>query len=253
MTQAWFDFDIRTDSVFYNTIKPFIEAQMKNLVAYDEQRRTRVRAEFNEPLAYVFHEHAERVAIRTREICKRLGQPENVQTAMYWAMKVHDIGKPELAIDAWDFKGKPTAEAKKHSRQHAELGGGVLETGLAGIDNPFKDLMIDIAENHHDLFSDAMSMPVRLACIVEDFDGRSIRRNGPEWETRDLSPATVLGRMRNEEGKGAAMFDMDLFDQVERIILDDPDFFGPRTPQKTEVSGPEQTKTPITAPTPVLI
>ena len=77
--------------------------------------------------------------------------------------------------------------------------------------------MKDIMLNHHEQqdgggflgkSGDQLSTPVRLACIVESFDGYSIAR--PHFGDRDISVEGVLKRMRDE--KGADIYDMELFE-----------------------------------------
>jgi HD-GYP domain-containing protein (c-di-GMP phosphodiesterase class II) len=224
-TQGWPDFDLSNDPVFQGMIRPFIEKQLAHLEHYDRQRLA-----VNPALNYIFHEHAERVGNDMRKTCAKLGLPETVQNNMYWAMLTHDIGKRLLPIHVWDMPGKPTKEESDFRRQHTKLGLTILEEELSDIDHPFIHLMKDIMVHHHErmdgqgehkLPAEQISLPVRLACIVEDFDGRSRRRAGKEWESRDLSPPVVLERMRSEPDKGAAMFDMTLFEAFAAMKMDE--------------------------------
>lgn len=222
---SWPDFELENDPVFQDLIRPFIEKQMAQLEQYDRQRLS-----VNPALNYIFHEHAERVANDMRNTCAKLGLPDTVQDNMYWAMLTHDIGKRLLPIHVWDIAGKPTPEESSFRRQHTKLGLNILEEELGGVEHPLIDLMKDIMVNHHEkmdgtgehgLPPEHISLPVRLACVVEDFDGRSRRRSGKEWEMRDLSPPVVLERMRSEPGKGAAMFDMTLFEAFAAMKMDE--------------------------------
>ncbi len=217
-------FDVRTDPVFQEQIKPFIENQMKLLEIYDRKRQA-----VHPDLKYIFHEHAERVANDTRKTCALLGLPENVQENMYWAMLVHDAGKRVLPIEVWDSPEKPTGEVMKFRRSHVDLGVEIVQEELGDLQHPFVDLMLDIMRHHHEkmdgtgehnLPGDALSLPVRLACIVESYDGYTIPR--PHFGDRDISPAAVLDKMRNEPDKGAKMFDMDLFDAFAAMKLKFP-------------------------------
>lgn len=220
--QGWpTDFDVRTDVIFHEQIKPFIENQMKLLEIYDRKRQA-----VNPDIKYIFHEHAERVANDTRNTCALLGLPENVQENMYWAMLVHDAGKRVLPIEVWDSPEKPTGEIMKFRRSHVDLGLDIVREELGDLKHPFVDLMVDIMVNHHEkmdgtgehnLPGDQLSMPVRLACIVESYDGYTIPR--PHFGDRDISPSAVLEKMRSEPGKGAAMFDMDLFEAFAAMKL----------------------------------
>lgn len=215
------DLDVRNDPVFNEQIKPFIENQMKLLEIYDRKRLSA-----NPDIKYIFHEHAERVASDTRNTCARLGLSEAVQESMYWAMLVHDAGKRVLPIEIWDSPEKPTGDIMKLRRSHVDLGLDIVREELGDLQHPFIDLMTDIMANHHEkmdgtgehgLPGDQLSMPVRLACIVESYDGYTIPR--PHFGDRDISPAAVLEKMRSEPGKGAAMFDMDLFEAFAAMKL----------------------------------
>ncbi len=90
-------------------------------------------------------------------------------------------------------------------------------------DHPFKDLMLDIMKNHHEQMDgqgyhhipgDQLSLPVRLAAIVEAFDGWSIPR--PHFGDRDISIPAVLKRMETEK---AGMFDPALFKAFAEMKL----------------------------------
>jgi len=136
----------------------------------------------------------------------------------------HDIGKCQLPVEIWDKEEKPSAADKKFRRTHTILGAQKVDEYFGDIDHPFKDLMKDIMLYHHEqmdedgsLGKDAakLSAPVRLAAIVEAYDGWRIWR--PHYGDRDISPAGVLKRMREE--KGTAIFDMDLFAAFEAMKL----------------------------------
>jgi len=227
MTTAWFDFDIRNDPVFEEIIKPFILNQMKDMELYDRKRLA-----VNPEIKYIFHEHAERVANDVRHVAARLGQPEHVQEAMYWAMLPHDLGKKTLPIEVWDSDEKPTGEVKAFRRSHAERGLTIVDDILGDLDHPFMDLMRDVMANHHKtMFNEKpdgtlepveISLPVRLCCIVEGYDGYTIPR--PHHLADDFSPDKVVPRalekMRNEPDKGAKMFDMDMFEVFAKMKME---------------------------------
>lgn len=220
--KGWPDhFDVRNDPVFQEQIKPFLENQMRLLEIYDRKRLA-----VNPDIKYIFHEHAERVANDTRKTCALLGLPENVQENMYWAMLVHDAGKRVLPIEIWDSPEKPTGEVMKFRRSHVDLGLDIVREELGDIDHPFVNLMVDIMVYHHEKMDGTgehnipgadLSMPVRLACIVESYDGYTIPR--PHFGDRDISPAAVLDKMRYEPDKGNRMFDMDLFNAFAEMKL----------------------------------
>lgn len=201
-------FDFETDETCRTVFKPFIEEELGRLQEYDTLRPS--------DTAYIFHEHARRVAEDVRKTCKILNLSDNVANNMYWAVLPHDIGKQQLPVDLWDIEDKPDEEMKNHRRTHTELGAKIVEEKLADHIHPFKDLMEDIMLHHHEqmdgggyrgLSGDDLSAPVRLAAIVEAFDGWRIHR--PHFGDRDISIPGVLERMRTEK---AGQFDPELLE-----------------------------------------
>ncbi|MCB1651723.1 MAG: HD domain-containing protein [Alphaproteobacteria bacterium] len=218
-TNTWPDnFDFATDETCQNIFRPFIEEQLKSLAAYDAQRP--------ENHTYIFHEHAARVAENTYRTCIAMGLREKIANNMRWAVLPHDIGKQKLPVDIWDQEEKPTGDVKAYRRTHTTLGADIAKERFSALNHPFKDLMIDIMLHHHEqmdgqgtlgLTAEHLSAPVRLAAIVEAYDGYRIWR--PHFEGRDISPPGVLKRMREE--KGAQIYDMDLFEAFAKMKMDD--------------------------------
>lgn len=199
-------FDFSTDALCQGVFKPFIESEMENLRAYDAQRP--------QGSVYIFHRHVGRVAADVRDVCRALGLAPRVAENMYWAMLPHDIGKRLLPPELWDQEDKPDEALKKFRRTHVLLGAQIVDELLAAYHHPFKDLMRDIILHHHEqmdgggplgLRGDQLSAPVRLAAIVEAYDGYRTWR--PHFGDRDLTPAGVLQRMQTEK---AAQYDPDL-------------------------------------------
>lgn len=200
-------------------IRAFIDEQMAALKAFDLRREAWVRDNLPSSyrMTYYFHDHAHRVAEDIRRTALHMGLGERVAENLFWAMLPHDIGKKLLPVHIWDTIEKPENDLKTLRRSHTELGITIVDKGLAGIGHPFIGLMKDIMLNHHEQMDgggflgkkgDELSAPVRLACIIESFDGYSITR--PHFGKRDISVAGVLNRMR--EAKGDAIYDMELFE-----------------------------------------
>ncbi len=216
-THEWPDyFNFETDAICQDVFKPFIENELKELKQYDEQRPGGI--------TYIFHEHAERVANNMRKTILHMGLGEKTANNMYWAIFPHDIGKKNLPLDLWDKEEKPTDNLKRFRRTHTLLGAQIVQEYFPDITHPFKDLMIDIMAYHHEqmdgkgtheISAEKLSKPVRLAAIVEAFDGWRIWR--PHFSDRDLSIPAVLKRMREE--KGADIFDMDLFEPFAEMKM----------------------------------
>ena len=229
------NFDLRDTPEIGERIHAFITEQMNALEQLDAQRP--------DDITYVFHEHSERVAENVKRTCLHMGLGELVAENMYWAVLPHDIGKSRLPADIWDQEEKPDSRVKQYRRTHTLLGAQIVEELLHDIDHPFKDLMIDIMRYHHEhmdgsgtigIQGSELSAPVRLAAIVEAYDGWRIWR--PHYGDRDISPSGVLKRMREE--KGEDIFDMELFESFAKMKMDD--YKNGRLLQKERTCSPSQ-------------
>ncbi len=200
-------------------IEDFIDNALTALEELDEARAEWVSENLPEDyeMTYFFRDHTLRVAEDVKNTCLHMGLSDDVAENMYMAMLVHDIGKTQLPVDLWDMVEKPEDDIKAKRRSHTELGIEIVKDEFGDLEHPFIDLMRDIMLHHHEqmdgngylgLTGDKLSAPVRLACIVESFDGYSIAR--PHFGERDISNEGVITRMRDE--KGAALYDMELFE-----------------------------------------
>jgi HD-GYP domain-containing protein (c-di-GMP phosphodiesterase class II) len=212
------EYDFNIDKTCQEIFKPFIEEQLADLKSYDRRRP--------EDVTYIFHEHAERVAGNMRKTCLHMGLGKTVANNMYWALLPHDIGKKQLPVEIWDTEEKPAPGMKKFRRTHTLLGAQIVQEYFPDIDHPFKDLMIEIMRYHHEEMNghgthgipgDQLSKPVRLAAIVEAYDGWRIWR--PHYGERDISIPGVLKRMREE--KGPEFFDMELFEAFAEMKMNE--------------------------------
>ncbi len=211
----WPDYDLETEKIFKERFKPFIDTEMELLAEFDAKRPYGI--------TYVFHQHAKRVALDVQNTCKHMGLSKNVARNMYWATLPHDCGKRKLPVSIWDQEDKPDGELKQLRRTHTELGKKIVEEKLGDVVHPFKTLMTEIILNHHEqmdgggyrgLSAEQLSMPVRLAAIVEAFDGWSIAR--PHYGGRDITIPAVLERMRGEK---AGFFDKALLDAFAEMKM----------------------------------
>lgn len=213
------DFSLDDTPEIAQAVKAFIQTQMEALKAFDAKREAWVRDNLPSSyhMTYYFHDHAHRVADDMKRTALHMGLGETAADNLYWAMLPHDIGKKLLPLHIWDTIEKPENNLKTLRRSHTELGLAVVEKELRGIEHPFIDLMKDIMLNHHEQMDgggflgktgNQLSAPVRLACIIESFDGYSITR--PHFGNRDISVQGVLSRMR--DAKGSAIYDMALFE-----------------------------------------
>lgn len=210
------NFDFESDKICQQIFKPFIETQLNALKALDQSRPPNI--------TYIFHEHTERVAQNVKDTCLYMGLSETIANNMYWATLPHDIGKAALPPHIWDVDEKPAENLKKLRRTHAMLGAQIVEEHFPAMDHPFKALMTDIMQYHHEQMDGQgehgvagadLSMPVRLVALVEAFDGWSIFR--PHFGDRDISVSGVLKRMRDEK---MHMFDRELFELFEKMMLE---------------------------------
>lgn len=219
-TNQWPDhFSLSDDPEAEEQIRVFIDAQMAALRAFDRKRKEWARDNLppSYKMTYFFHDHAHRVAEDMRKTAQHMGLSDKTAENLYQAMLAHDIGKSLLPLHIWDTVEKPENDIKRLRRSHTELGLNITKEVLGHIDHPFIELLTDIMLNHHEQMDgngylgkggDELSAPVRLACIVESFDGYSIRRH--HFGERDISVPGVLKRMREE--KGDAIYDMELFE-----------------------------------------
>lgn len=227
--QGWpVDFDFDTDHVCQTVFKPFIEEQLQILEEYDAKR--------DHKSDYHFHIHAVDAARDVRQTCLNLGLGERVAKNMYYATLIHDIGKPELDPQIWDFDDatdEEKAQIKAEKRQHIHTGTSVLDQFLDSIKSPelqekakahpFAALAREVIENHHErmdglgekgLKADDLSMPVRLVCIVEDYDGNSHLRPHHVAQGLKNDPVSIFMRM-DEKRKG--WFDEGLLDAFRKM------------------------------------
>ncbi len=211
------NFDFETDGLCQSVFKPFILDEIDRLEAYDAQRTPGI--------TYIFHKHAERVARNVEKTCLHIGLGNIVARNMYWASLPHDIGKRMLPPVIWDQEEKPDDTLKKLRRTHTELGVQIVDEALGDTPHPFKNLMMDIMLNHHEqidgkgyhgISSNQISKPVRLAAIIEAFDGWSIHR--PHFGGRDITVPGVLNRMRDEK---SGYFDQELFEAFAEMKMNE--------------------------------
>ena len=219
MTDWPTDFNFETDETCQNVFKPFILEHIQKLEEYDNGRP--------KGHVYRFHAHSERVAQNVRKTCLHMHLGKTVANNMYWAVLPHDFGKMRLPVNIWDVEGKPDEVLKNRRRTHTVLGKRIVDDMLGHVQHPFKALMVDIMLHHHEKMDGtgqhhrmdtALSLPVRLTCIADSYDGWRIRR--PHYDKkRDTSPSGVIKRIR--EDKGEAFFDMDLVDQFEAMKIEE--------------------------------
>jgi len=212
------NFDFEHDETCQEVFKPFIKAELAALREYDDERP--------DEKTYIFHQHAARVARDVKKTCLQMGLSDKIANNMYWGVLPHDIGKRLLPIGYWDQEEKPSGTVKKVRRTHTLLGVQIVSEMFPDIDHPFKSLMVDIMAHHHEqldgngplgILGNNLSAPVRLAAIVEAYDGYRIWR--PHFGGRDISPPAVLAKMREE--KGAAIYDQEFLDAFAEMKTND--------------------------------
>jgi response regulator RpfG family c-di-GMP phosphodiesterase len=200
---AWMLTPPEDDPVFTRVIAPWLAAQHDALIVIDALRPP-------EPW-YVFHTHVMRVAEMGRDFALHLGAPVSAAAWFHNALRIHDCGKTLLPVEIWDQEDKPSESIKLQRRRHAPLGGQMIEESLPH-DHPFTAFAADIARHHHEQMNGKgflgvnaaeLNVWVRIACIVDSFDGMSVWR--PHYKDRDISPLSVFERLAVE--KGPAVYD----------------------------------------------
>jgi putative nucleotidyltransferase with HDIG domain len=199
--------------------KSFIFDQLKQLEDYDSLR----------PIdhVYKFHEHSKRVAKHSKQLALVLGYNCDDAEILYWATLPHDIGKITLPVEIWDLPHKPTDDEKAVRRTHTFEGVNIVKDNFGDQcdKNTFLKLMIDIMINHHEAldgtgfhgkFQNDLSHQVQIVSLCDAFDGWSIAR--PHFGDRDLSPQSVINRIKIEK---AGQFDSDMVDIFENLLIKD--------------------------------
>jgi HD-GYP domain-containing protein (c-di-GMP phosphodiesterase class II) len=220
------NFDLNDMPGIKKQVTDFIDLQMGELKAFDSQRESWVKANMpaDYEMTYRFYDHAYRVANDMKKAALHMGLSALAANNLYLAMLPHDIGKKLLPVYIWDILEKPEDDIKHLRRSHTELGAKIVAQELP-LAHPFVHLMTDIMLNHHEqvdgqgfrgVAAEDLSAPVRLAAIVESFDGWSIAR--PHFGSRDTSPEAVLNRMRTEK---IHMFDKELFEAFAEMKMID--------------------------------
>lgn len=225
-------FDLNDKSPAAKAVRTFIDTNLLALKAYDEKRREWVKEHLppHYRITYFFYEHSRRVAENMRKTALHIGLSNRAAQNLHDAMLAHDFGKLKLPVSLWDMVDKPSDEIKNKRRKHTDLGAEMVKEALP-YQHPFIDLMTDIVLYHHEQMDgngfhkipgDQLSMPVRLASIVEAFDGWRTWR--PHYGERDITAAGVLSRMRNE--KAAGFFDMELFEAFAEMKMKEESVHG---------------------------
>jgi len=208
-----------------SAVKAFIDKHLQSLKELDNARFSWVSenlpAEYE--MTYFFYDHTLRVADDMGKTAKHMGFSDTCTEQLTMAMLAHDFGKTRLPVDIWDMMEKPEDEVKNARRRHTALGVEMLREELP-FEHPFIELTADIMAHHHEhmdgsgylgLSAEQLSAPVRLASIIESFDGYSIPR--PHFGDRDISVPGVLARMQGE--KGEAIYDMSLFEAFAEMKM----------------------------------
>ncbi|MCB1783608.1 MAG: HD domain-containing protein [Alphaproteobacteria bacterium] len=250
--------DFHTDPLCQERISPFITRELRRLHEYDDKRKI-VCVESGmkpEEITYLFAPHSARAAHHARDLCKRIGLGDIEAMNVYWQIMLHDIGKTRLPVNIWDRieKPEPGSQIYIQRKTHPELGADAIRKEFSdNLDHWFIKQAIEIALLHHEKMDgtgqfkipgEELSLPVRLAIIVDAFDGGQYLRphhvdaNKAPAEgianafgkkpyppshhlgenRRDVSIPGVLQRMCNK--KGAGHFDMELLDAFEEMMLE---------------------------------
>ena len=137
-------------------------------------------------------------------------------------LQIHDCGKTKLPVSIWDSVEKPSDEIKAQRRQHAPIGADMIESELPP-SHGFTKFAAQIARYHHEQIDGngflsvktaELSPWVRAACIIDSFDGMSVKR--PHFGGRDISPKGVYERLSVE--KGPAHYDAELLEEFKNFL-----------------------------------
>lgn len=200
-------------------VDAFIDERASALERYDSTRPP------GHP--YEFHLHSQRVANDVRALALSMEFNEQNAEFLHRLTLVHDIGKSAFPVGIWDMEDKPSDEIKAQRRAHTTEGVKIVDAYFGPDDRrPALEVMRDMMANHHECMDGSgwrglhgrdLSLPVRILCVADAFDGYSAAR--PHFGNRDLSVEAVLTRMTVEK-KG--QFDPEILAKFAEIKRKQP-------------------------------
>jgi HD-GYP domain-containing protein (c-di-GMP phosphodiesterase class II) len=167
--------------------------------------------------------HIERVGDYAAGIARELGEtPLNVDM-MRFSARFHDIGKIQVPQEILQKPGRLTPQERLIMQTHALLGGEILDTYFDLIDLPqaLLELMIQIAEGHHEWFNGQgyprgrygpwIPLAARIVSVADVYDAlRNARSYKGPWSLQ-----RALAEIRSHSG---TQFDPRVVDAFERSL-----------------------------------
>lgn len=181
----------------------------------------------------VMHGHLERISADGRDFMKTLGYSDHAANNFYDAFKLSDIGKlhPDYDIGIWSLPHRPTEEERIEKRKHTLRGIDYLENAYKryGVPEDFlqhphiKTVIPSLMLYHHERLdgkgysnkkADELGKTIRMACIVDAYDGDRIQR---PHQPAKRTPLEAIERMLayGEDKKYQGAFDTELLESFK--------------------------------------
>ena len=176
----------------------------------------------------VMHGHLERISADGQAFMSTLGYSDKAGRNFYDAFKLSDIGKlhKDYDISIWSLPHRPTEEERVEKRKHTLRGIDYLEQSYkeyrvsdAFLNHPhIKTVIPALMLYHHERLdakgyagktADELGKTIRMACIVDAYDGDRIQR---PHQPAKRTPVEAIDRMiaEGDDKKYQGAFDTDL-------------------------------------------
>lgn len=134
--------------------------------------------------------HSQRVAIYSKELCRRMGMNDAMQEHVYYVALLHDIGKIGIPDSVLNKPGKLTDEEYTIIKRHPLIGADILKNYSA-----IKDVT-DGAKYHHERYDgkgyceglkgEEIPIIARIIAVADTYDAMSSKRCYRESLTSDV-------------------------------------------------------------------
>lgn len=161
--------------------------------------------------------HSLRVATYSKEIAKRMKMSQSEQDRIFRIALLHDIGKVGVRDDVLKKTGRLTDEELSVIRDHAEIGGQMLEhiTSIEGLSEGtyYHHERIDGTGYQRGLKGDEIPFVARIICVADSYDAMSSDR----CYRKSLSEEYIRGELESCKDK---LFDSEIVPYMIEMMDD---------------------------------
>lgn len=216
-------YDIDQDELLKEEFKP-LEQRLWHLIEHYGD-------DVNEYGSIMSHHLQRCSAIGQAFLTQKLSFSARAGRNYYDANLLHDLGKCHPCYDPniWQTPHRPTPEEREEKREHTRLGVEYLDLSLAHSSealqtHPHISVIQSLQLHHHERMdshgyegknADDLGVIVKVACIVDSFDGDMIHR---PHQSAQRTPEEALKRMK-EAPKYQGAFDAEILDRFIDFTL----------------------------------